>query len=93
MQDKQRNENKMPLRKKVPIVDLRSYRKERSDWNKLSLTAGSKARLGEISTILRLKRIFNAIETHDSLKFSSWKYASNELNHETLTCFLTNYLG
>ena len=60
------------------------YRKERSDWNKLGLTAGCKARLGEIYIILRPKRIFNAIETHDSLKFLSWKYASNEPNYKIL---------
>ena len=57
---------------------------ERSGWNKLSLTAGCNARLRQISIIFTPNRIFNAIETHDSLKFLSWKDASNELNYEIL---------
>ena len=66
------------------ILKIPFYKKERSDWNKLSLTAGCKARLGEIYTILGAKHIFNAIETHDSLKFSSWKDALNESNYKFL---------
>ena len=60
----------------------KEYRKKRSDWNKLSLTAGYKARLGEIYAILPPNRIFNAIDTHDSLKFSSWKEDLNEPNYK-----------
>ena len=66
------------------VLKIPFYKKERSDWNKLSLTAGCKARLGKIYTILGAKHIFNAIETHDSLKFSSWKDALNESNYKFL---------
>ena len=61
-----------------------NYRKERSDWNKLFLTAGCKARLVQIYAILIPKRIFDGIEAHDSLKFLAWKDASIEPNHEIL---------
>ena len=42
------------LKRQSPKVTYRKYRKERSDWNKLSLTAGCKARLRKIYIILML---------------------------------------